>query len=275
MQLARHHGRAGGDRSGRRELHHEVPLHGLVGGAVAQVATHLDGVQRRQRVGVLARLQHKRGGVDAVHDLLNRPRQRLVLSEVPVHAVKVLLLERAFAAPQQRLIDDLALAKHVFQPVAGKRPGQPPADLDVVDQLCQRLEPGAGGVLQPGQFVEHHRVEPPQPRQGLHVVVVGHHHVGVRVDRGLALARCAHGHGQPQVWRPQLGLGRPDADGHALGGQHQKAFCHAGGQYVADRRQRQRGLARANGREDHRPVTLVQEIGGVVLVGSKIQDTPL
>ena len=97
-ELLRHHGGVDGHRSRVREARHEVLLHVLVGLAVGQVHPHLDRVQRRQLVLVLARLQHERRRLDPGHDQLQRTWTRLPVVELTVDEVEVLLLERALAA---------------------------------------------------------------------------------------------------------------------------------------------------------------------------------
>ena len=176
LQLARHHRRIDGNRFGVGELDHEILLHLLVGRPVGHVAAQLDRMQGRERVGVLARLQQVGGRPDPRHDLLQRTLARHPVAVVAVDADEVLLKERALAAAQQRLVDDLALAEGVLQPVTGEGAGQPPPDRDVADHFVERLEAFAGRVFQPRQLIEHDAVESIQPILGqpLQVVVVGH-----------------------------------------------------------------------------------------------------
>ena len=70
---------------------------------------------------VLARFQQKGGFLNALHDVFKATLAGLPLTELGVDECEILLLKRAFASAQQRLVYDLALAEHVFQPVAGKR----------------------------------------------------------------------------------------------------------------------------------------------------------
>ena len=83
---------------------------------------------RRQLVGVLTRLQHVGRLADAVHHLLQRTASGRPLAEVAVDADEVLLEKRPLRPAQQRLIDDLALAEYVLQPVTGKATCQAPPD---------------------------------------------------------------------------------------------------------------------------------------------------
>ena len=143
LQLRRHRCCVGCQHLGRRELHDKIFLHRFVRLPVVQLTPQLDDVAGRQLVLVLARLQHEGGRLDLLHDLRQRVRARHPLAEVAVHAHEVLLQERALGSAEQLLVDDLALTEDVLQTVAGKRSGQTPADLEPVDDLVQRLEPGA------------------------------------------------------------------------------------------------------------------------------------
>ena len=105
---------------------------------------------RRQLVLVDARLQQVGCRLDALHDLLQCAWAWHPFAEVAVHAHEVLLQERALGAAEQLLVDDLALTEHVLQTVAGERPGQTPANFELVDDLVQRLEACARGVLELG-----------------------------------------------------------------------------------------------------------------------------
>ena len=81
------------------------------------------------------------------------------MAEVAVDADEILLHERTLGAAQQRLVNDLALAEDILKAVRRERSGQAPAHLDVSQQLFQRLEAFAAGVLQSRQFVEHDSVK--------------------------------------------------------------------------------------------------------------------
>ena len=140
MQLGRDRGSVERHNLIVAKLDQEVPLLLLVWFAVVQVATQLDGVQRRQGVAVLARLQHEGGGLDALHDRLQTACKGLPLAEVAVDAHEVLLEERALGAAQQRLVYDLALTADILKAVGGERPGQAPPHLALVDLSQQRLE---------------------------------------------------------------------------------------------------------------------------------------
>ena len=247
------------------EFEDEVLPHRLVVGQVHR-QRHLDRVQRRQRVGVDPRLQHIGGRSDAVHDLLQRPRARLVLDVVPAQErEEVLLLECALAAAQQLLIDDLHLTEDVLQAVAGEAAGQAPPHVDVLDDLLQRLEAFAAGVLQPRQLVEHDAGEARQVVVGepLQIVIVRHHHVRlVVVQRRHALVRRADRHPHAQVRCPPRGLGWPDRGGHAQRGDDEPA----GVEGIVHGRERRGGLARAHWREQHRSVAFDQELRGSALI---------
>ena len=273
LQLARHGGRVGRDDLRRSQLQHQVALHHVVGPDVGHVARQLDRVERRQLVGVDARLQHERGGLDRRHDLLQRPLAGRPLAEVAVDADEVALQERALGPAQQRLIDDLALAEHVLQTVGRERPGQAPAVAHALEELLQRLEPLPAGVLDARQLVKHDAVEAGHVGGGqrLDVVVVHHDHGGVGRQRRRPLCRCADRQRHRQPWCPLGPLDRPHVGADPLGREDQPAPGVAVRHRSRQRRERDGGLARADWREDHGCVVLEQEVGSVVLVRSKAQ----
>ena len=134
-------------------------FHLFVRRAVGQRRADLYDMTRRQLVLILARFQHVCGRANALHHLFKRAAGRCPLAEVAVDADEILLKEGTLGSAQQPLVDDLALAEDIFQPVRRERSGQPPAHLDRGQQLFQSLEALAAGVLQPRQFVEHDPVE--------------------------------------------------------------------------------------------------------------------
>ena len=182
-----------------------------------------------------------------------------------------MLQKGALAAAQQALIDNLALAKAVFQTVAGEAAGQAPAHAHGLNHFGQRLEPSPGRVLQARQLVKHHAVEVQRLlAQPLQVVVVRHHHRRLGQQRLGPLGRRAHAQGKAHARRPFGLLDWPDVSANALGGQHQPTLDHALAQGVAHGRERDGGLARAHWRQHHRPVVLKQEVGRVVLVRAQV-----
>ena len=122
------------------KAHDIFALHLFVGRTVRQRDTHLSDMAWRQLVLVLARLKHERRRTDALHDLLKRAACRNPLAEVAVDADEILLQERTLGAAQQPLVNDLALAEDILQPVRCERAGQAPAYLDRGQHLFQRLE---------------------------------------------------------------------------------------------------------------------------------------
>ena len=271
LQLARHGRRRQRGDFAAAHLGHKVALHLLVGRAVGQVAAHLDDMAGRQLVLVDARLQHEGGRADARHDLLQRAAARLPVAELAVDADEILLEERAFGPAEQLLVDHLALAEHVFQPVRGERSGQAPADGEAVEHLVERLEAFAGRVLEPGQFVEHDAVEGQILRQLVEVVVVDDDDVAARRKRCLALGGGADSNGIRQRRRPLRHLDGPHVRTHAFGRHHQPAPGVAVALHLGHGAERDRGLAGAHGCQDHGAVTLVQERHGLLLVWSKFE----
>ena len=178
-----------------------------------------------------------------------------------------MLEERALGAAQQRLIHDLALAEHVLQAVRRERAGQAPAHVNRRQQLFQRLEAFAGRVLQPRQLIEHDAVEAGQIVQLVEVVVVDDDDLRRAGQRRSALRWCTHRQrrGQP---RPLRCLHRPHVGADALRRHHQPAFDVAVVQHRLHGGQRDGRLARADRRKDHRPVALVEEVCGALLIGS-------
>ena len=273
-QLAGDHARADGGDGGVLQLQGKVLLHFLVRGQV-HFAGHRHDMQRRQGVLVLPRFQQEGGGAYAGHDGLQRPLTRLPFAVVAVDEGEVLLEKRALSAAQQALVYDLALTENVLQPVAGKAAGQPPADRELVDDLVQRLEPFAAGIFEARQFVKDDAIKAQALLgQPLQRVVVGDDQLRAGL-KGFEAARWwPQAQGNGQVRRPFGGFDRPDAGGNALGGQYQEAFGVACVQHIAHGHQRQRGLTRADRCQHQRPIPLVQEIGGCVLVGSKFHNAP-
>ena len=163
------------------------------------------------------------------------------------------------------------MAEAVFQPVAGERSSQAPTDPHPVDHLGKCLESLAAGVFQPGQFIEHNRVEVEILfAQPLQVVVVGDDDVGFRLQRIRSFARCADRNPQTQFRRPLPYLDRPDADADPLWGQHQESFGDPVVDRIAHGGQRQRRLSCAYRREDHGAIMLVQKVRAFFLVVAQL-----
>ena len=176
---------------------------------------------------------------------------------------EILLLEGTLAAAKQALVDDLALTKDVLQPVAGEAAGQAPTDVDVLNDLLERLEARAAWVLHARQLVKHHAGEVEFLRgQPLQVLIVDNHDVSVASQRRRTLRRRADGQGHPPTRCPLRPLDRPDVQAHAQRRDDEPACSHAVGHHLVDGRERDRRLACAHWRQDHRAVTLVQEVSG-------------
>ena len=85
--------------------------------------------------------------ISPVYERIKRLEQLGYIKEYVAILDKVLLHKRAFAAPKQRLIYDLALAENVLKTVRRKRTGQTPPNIDRLEKLFQRLKPLAARVL--------------------------------------------------------------------------------------------------------------------------------